>query len=121
MPKVLPEGTIYKYGSWTRATPPHESPSDDFMTRRLYSYWAVPSDGRVQLGFTKEGLGCAEDWQERIKAVEHFIADLAKIGAKFYIVDDGLEYSQCRFQIVPEPGEDPQKLIQQVQHEGLYG
>jgi len=91
------------------------------MTRRLYSYWAVPSDGRVQLGFTKEGLGCAEDWQERIKAVEHFIADLAKIGAKFYIVDDGLEYSQCRFQIVPEPGEDPQKLIQQVQHEGLYG
>ncbi|PMD42010.1 hypothetical protein L207DRAFT_580690 [Hyaloscypha variabilis F] len=125
-PDVLERG---RWGRWKpakgeKSDPQDEWPSDNFLTERLYDYWAVPSDGRIEIGFTKEGLSWAEDWQERIKEVEHFIADLAKIGAQFYIVDDGLEHSRFCFWIVPEPEPEPdtdlQQLIQAVQHEGLY-
>jgi hypothetical protein len=119
LPKALTKNAIHEYRSWRRDIPPHEWPSDDIITKRLHNYWAVPSDGRVGLGFTKEVIGRADDWEERVKEVEQFVADLAKIGAEFHIVDDGLNYTRCHFQL-PSRAEDPQTLIRKVECEGLY-
>lgn len=120
MPKALTKNAIHEYRSWRRDIPPHEWPSEDIITKRLHNYWAVPSDGRVGLGFIKEVIGRADDWEERVKEVEQFVADLAKIGAEFHIVDDGLNYTRCHFQL-PSRAEDPQTLIRKVECEGLYG
>jgi hypothetical protein len=59
---MLPESDILKHGLLTRIIPLHEWLSDDSSTKRLDNLWAVPWDGWVRLGFTKEGTDRANDW-----------------------------------------------------------
>lgn len=114
-------------------------PSDEWLTKKLSDAWTVPSDGRVELGFTKEALYCTGDnWKQRIAEVEQFAADLAKIGAEFFIMDYSMSgifttpasYSGISetpdfsirvssFQLRPDPGEDQSKIIRNVQQK-LY-
>jgi hypothetical protein len=104
-PDILAHGSLPGARHWRNREyrPCSDWPTDECLIDRLHNAWAIPSDGRIGLGFTKEGLSCfystftidgkghthyvQDSLQERFADLKDFFAQLVKIGAKFCILD----------------------------------
>lgn len=62
-------------------------PSDEFLDRELGNAWAIPSDGRIQLAFTRESLGRAENWKLEVARIKRFREELGEARDAFTIRD----------------------------------